>query len=152
MNNFVPMNMIPFIANMKNSSKGGEKPTPQPSIDPIDLIHKIMLNSVELHYYDGEDCWTSDSQDIFASISKDALTYYQGYYPDALFKLCDNNSIRECVIVQYESMGENSADVWLMFLDNLDAEPKYASLSFETDAETGDSRTILAFGPEPENE
>lgn len=139
MNNFVPMNMIPFIANMKRvSDDGGNKP--QPSVDPVALLHEVMLNVLEFHPNE-EYGWITDSPTNYTYNIKYCLE--NGGYPLALLKLIDENSTKEYVFTEFEATSPSEAEVKVLCLDELNGPTYFADLGYEIDMETGDGRVYI---------
>ena len=144
MNNYVPMNMIPFIAKMNNASKVKPEPSPAP-INPHDLLNKVVTldfgEAYKTSVY-GEDVYMLpiDAEQFMRirNMAEEVRTNLPS------FKLRFEG--KDYVIISYESLGDTSLDN-LVDIDMDDASmTEHNTFDYivqETDSETGDSWVVL---------
>lgn len=146
MNNFVPMNMIPFIANMDNAKPVSDDPKPQP-FNPHDMLNKV----VTFDFGEVEDI-TWLASDLTAFINLEPAVF------ESLLNMCEDapyNGLpafkfkyegKDYIIISYEKLGEYSIGN-LVDIDMDDASltehHTFDYIEMITDSETGDSIVIL---------
>jgi len=144
MNNYVPMNMIPFIAKMDNASKVKPEPSPAP-FNPHDLLNKVVTldfgEAYKTSVY-GEDVYMLPIEPEQFMIIRNMAEEVQTNLPS--FKLRFEG--KDYVIISYESLGDTSLDN-LVDIDMDDASmTEHNTFDYivqETDSETGDSWVVL---------
>lgn len=143
MNNFVPMNMIPFIANMKNGSevKPGPQPGPEPTpFDPTELVHKFVFDfghAEPTTLYPYQDCYE------LSVLPDEFMSFVLIMIP---FRFTFND--KEYVIVEYSPISENDITEFVdVYADdiNLTEHTTFEGyvITLHTDPETGDSVILL---------
>lgn len=148
MNNFVPMNMIPFIANMKRvSDDGGNKPQPSPTpFNPTELLNKVVtldFGNTEKFPAIGENTYRLvDLEPEQFMMLKEMCNIYSPNIPS--FKI--NVEDREYIVISYESVSDTAiGDLVDIYIDDVSATEHntFDTIELYTDAETGDQTPII---------
>lgn len=125
----------------------GSKPQPEPTpgIDPADLAKKIILNYVEFNKHDDTNYYSSnkdrDSVNYLGNALREFCLYGRQGYPTWILKLGD----RECVWNYLEATSEESAETYLIFLDDIEGKEQHAGIYLMQDAESGEYHIHINF-------
>lgn len=145
MDNFVPMNMIPFIANMRSADNSGDKPQPEP-FNPHDILNKV----VTMDFGEAEKIIWQDVEVYALPIDSDQFMMIRNMAQEVgtnlpSFKLRFED--KDYVIISYTSTSMSTIEE-LVDIDMDDASmtehQTFEVISMFTDTETGDSVIILA--------
>ena len=143
MNNYVPMNMIPFIANMDNSSevKPGPQPGPEPTpFDPTELVHKFVF---DFGYAEPTTAYPYPNCYELSVLSEAFMPFVLTMMP---FRFTFND--KEYVIVEYSPISETDITEFVDVYADDSSLTEHSTfegyiITCHTDPETGDSAVLL---------
>jgi len=149
-NNFVPMNMIPFIANMKCSSSTTPQPVPTPGLD-TSLLPEFFVPFMDESEEDADGIVEVDEFiQLIGDYGKE-----QGFVElnefltnlkfKAKFPLSEEtrDQLEDVVIYEVLANGEHDANIYYYPINDI-SKKYYTSIVIETNEETG--KSIYVFG------